>query len=62
MATQLELTTTVMPEATTKGLDSVRVLKSGDPLKLELGEDELDVDIPEGETWTVHAIIEVFVT
>ena len=62
MAESLELTTTLLPEVMTKELNTVQVLAAGESIKMELGGAELDADVPEGETWTVHAIIEVTVT
>jgi len=63
MATQLELTTKIVPALTIKTLNVAHVLAAGDKLKMELGEDkELDQTVPEGESWDVHAVYTIEVS
>jgi len=57
----MELVTTERPAQVTKQLNAKGSLTSGETLKMELGEDELDVTVPEGETWTftVQLLVDV---
>ena len=56
----LELEDHVIPARTSKQLGKATSLVAGDHFKMELGEDELDVNIPEGEIWDVA--VEIWVT
>ena len=57
MAAELELVTRETPATTVKTLNAQQVLSAGGKLKMELGDgQELDVVVPEGETWSVHVL------
>ena len=63
MATQLELLVWQTPAVMNKTVDACSVLHVGDKLKIELGdEQELDVVVPEGETWNVQILCTISVT
>lgn len=59
---ELTLSTSEIPAKVSKTLSKVVSLTNGDKFKMELGEDELDVDIPDGEIWRVSLQIQVDVT
>ena len=63
MATQLELLVWQTPAVMNKTVDACSVLQAGDKLKIELGDQqELDVIVPEGETWSVQVLCAIKVT
>jgi len=59
VADELELKTTVIPGITRKTLDTRKTLAEGDKFKTEFGAAKLNTTVPDGETWKVHAVIEI---
>jgi hypothetical protein len=58
---ELEFVTYEVAAETKKHLSDQTTLVSGNKFKMELGDRELDVDIPEGEEWDVSVDIGVSV-
>ena len=58
----LELITINHAANTSKQLHTKQELSAGDKVKMELGNEELDTVVPEGETWSVSVQILIDVT